>query len=401
MASNSLLSNKYFNSLDVNKLKVNNLNINDDGQIVNTSENLDIPLLWRLLEYKDKNGVSMAKTMLENHEWIDLDGNYKKPDDSLALTWSQFVSTFFFTNKYEGSLYNGFERLFSVYGTLVPQYSEICPGVAVFSTILQGYFNDYIYDNLTFYNSLPNYDDIVSKSYLQLSNLVENVLSIESELGLDPRLEDLQLQPHYLFFFYASLAGVELMNYKYNSSTDTKAYFDKQITWERFYTQMKEGFTLAEEFDKICPFRYDKSKGYGIGQGLKLIISGHWHNSLSAVGLIKKAKVKGTIYEEYISITSDDDEYYIEPVLDDVSEDLKLEIQNWLNKNSLPTGSVVPPGSLGTPMSVSMYQYSLIEPGFDKLNNWVNKNVSSTSPYFTPEKMSIANLWLKYQNLEK
>ena len=352
-------------------------------QYVLPTGNSYIPLLWQLLNYNTPQGQSMAELMSTNHEWIDRDGTYIKPDDSYALTWTQFVATWFFSNKSVFTYYPQYEKLFSVYGTMVPLYSEICPGVAIVSSILTGYFNDLIQQNLDQFASLPNYYDIVNTNYLQISNLVESILSVESELGLDPRLEANKggfpfSVKYYEFFFFASETGVTRLKQTFNDNKTYKPF--AKITWDNFYHDMTTGYALCEAFDKACPFRYVKDNGYGIGQAFKLIISGHWHNSLVAAGLIEKVKVP----PELKYFITDSDEYYLEPL------HCPDYVQKWLKDNSGPF-------TTPCPLTACLIAYGSIQEGYDKLNNLLKENISTD--LFSRDKMTIQNLWQKYQTL--
>ena len=131
--------------------------------------------------------------------------------------------------------------------------------------------------------------------YLAMSNIVQRILTLESQLGLDPRLENPVYVPglpspskdQYLDGFIASEKGVVNMQEVFSDYKD--AYFSKYINWKAFVDDATQALHLAKKIDQKCPFRFseetDTSTG-GIGQGFLLIVFGHWNNLLAASGLL-------------------------------------------------------------------------------------------------------------------
>lgn len=267
-----------------------------------TVEDTSIPLLWRLLSLPDpnSNGNSMAVAMRKNQQFIDSNGNHKG-DDMNHLTWTQYEATWFFTNKSDVTNNPQYEKLFQMTGAMIPTLSTICPGVAIFAAILQGYLNELLTDGSYYINEpgseikptqklspVPLYHNIVMKEYLDVSNIVQRILTLESQLGLDPTLENpvyipgaSPSQDQYVYGFIASIKGVENMQAIYH---DKSEYFNTYISWKAFVEDTQNALELGKIIDEKCPFRF--SEAGGIGKALLLIVFGHWNNLLAAAGLL-------------------------------------------------------------------------------------------------------------------
>lgn len=423
MASNSLLTSKYFKNLYVNRLEAINIagkkieadDIEaDDIEADNIVfyQDTSIPLLWRLLSLIDPaTNQPMSIVMKKNQQFINPDGSHKG-DDMNHLTWTQYESTHFFSNKSSFAGQPWWEKLFQMTGAMIPSYSVICPGVAIFAGILTGYTNeiikkgDYRITEPTPDGSLvltdklspiPTNSDIVSLAYLQMSNIVQRILTLESQLGLDSRLENIIYieQPSFSDkyslapgFFIASELGVELMRSRYNfNGGSDKVYYDSYINWKAFVTDVYKAFELAKELDKTCPFKYSDPKTFpsgayssgGIGQAFLLIVLGHWNNLLAAVGLLELAPDLAGMVHGSPQDPNDPNakQYYLKPVPGSSPENSGewfLKTTELLNDPKF-FAPLPPELGAGSPWYSGLNSFLPVFAGFGYLNSKVAENI--------------------------
>ena len=389
-----------------------NVENNLSGQIQNVinkinyldKQDTSIPLLWRLLSLPDPNsanGDTMAVAMRKNQQFIDSDGNHKG-DDMNHLTWTQYESTWFFSNKSDTGLNSQWEKLFQMTGAMIPSLSTICPGVAMFAAILQGYLNELLTDGSFYVNEpgseikptqflsrVPIYYNIVMKEYLDISNIVQRVLTLESQLGLDPRLENPVYIPgsgspsedQYIYSFHASNKGIQHMQGIYQ---DKSEYFKTYINWKAFVEDTERALYLCTVIDDKCPFRY--SEAGGIGQAFLTILFGHWNNLLAAAGLLGD----GTTPDELGMATGiPGTPYYLSPQKGEGTSNTA-----WFNnamdilKTSKLSGTTV-----NAPVYSGMYFFLPISGGYGALNKalsnvidkWLKENNGLGKFFYAPQ----------------